>query len=304
VTNTTEPNIVLPRAEFADELSLVATVAHELRGPLTPLKGYMLSLSQGTLADTPETRRDCYDAMLRQVDRLERLIDDLLDVAQIERGTVRLEQRYFDLRSTLAEQVVAIRAAHPDRETRLGLPPEPIPVRTDPLRVSQVVSNLLTNAVKYSPSGTPVDISVSCGGRMALVTVRDHGDGIPAADQSRIFERFHRIDNDTTQHATGSGVGLFVAKQLVEAIGGRMWVDSMPGYGATFAFTVPLAQLHEEQREPDEPAHAPMLILGDNALAPVVSVGSLRETGPNPTGEAEHGEGEDEQGIEGHHRHS
>jgi signal transduction histidine kinase len=112
-----------------------------------------------------------------------------------------------------------------------------------------VISNLLSNAAKYSPPGTPIRIEASSAKGMCVISVNDAGSGIPAAEQERIFERFYRVDNGTTRATGGVGLGLYIAKELVESMGGRLWVSSEPGAGSTFRFSLPLVP-RDDDAEP------------------------------------------------------
>ena len=119
-------------------------------------------------------------------------------------------------------------------------------VVADRFRVKQVLSNLVSNAAKYSPPGTPIVIEASIHKGMCVISVTDDGAGIPAAEQQRIFERFYRVDNGTTRATGGVGLGLYIAKELVESMGGRLWVTSEPGTGSTFRFSLPLARRDDD----------------------------------------------------------
>jgi PAS domain S-box-containing protein len=223
----------------------VATVSHELRTPLTPLKGFLTTLLRGTGDDSPEERQEYYRIMLNQANRLERLITDLLEVSRIESGKPMVDGRTFELASVVAEQVGDFTRQHPDREIRLRVPEAPVLVQADPFRVGQVVANLVSNALKYSPAEAPVELAITWGGDHAVVSVRDHGDGIPSGEQHRVFERFHRLENGLTRRTGGTGLGLYIAKRLVEAMDGRIWLYSKPGVGSTFSFSLPMVSAEE-----------------------------------------------------------
>jgi len=231
---------------------LVATVAHELRTPLTPLKGLLLSLVRGTVDDGPESRQEYYGIMLTQAERLERLIDDLLEVARIESGTAIADSRSMDLGEVVAEQVAGYRRQEPARSIELLPPTEPVRVYADPFRVEQIVSNLLSNALKYSPADGEVHVGVVARREDAVVSIRDHGEGIAEEELDRIFERFHRLQTRLTRTRIGAGLGLYIAKQLVQAMAGRIWVVSKPGEGSTFSFTLPLASTVWTARTPQD----------------------------------------------------
>jgi PAS domain S-box-containing protein len=232
----------------ADQLKsdFVATISHELRTPLTPLKGFLSTLLQGTLDDSEEARREYYEIMLKQTNRLERLITDLLEVSRVESDEPLIDRQTVELTAPIAEQVRAFLDQYPGRIIRIHAPARPILVRADPSPVGLIVSNLISNALKYSPPESPVEVTVAVGQEGAIVSVHDHGNGIPAWEQDRIFDRFYQIESGHTRSNGGAGLGLYIARRLVEAMSGRLWVDSEPGMGSTFSFSLPTA--HEESQ--------------------------------------------------------
>ena len=217
----------------------VATVSHELRTPLTPLKGFLITLLHGVGDGTAEERQGYYKIMLNQANRLERLITDLLEASRIESGEPVVDLKPVDLTEQVASVVHAFEEQYPDRTFRLELPDEPASVHGDALRIDQIVTNLVSNAVKYSPRGEPIDVAVRANGRDALVEVRDHGQGIAPQDRDRIFERFVRVDNALTRQTGGTGLGLYLSKKLADAMSGRLRVESAPGRGAAFVLALP-----------------------------------------------------------------
>jgi PAS domain S-box-containing protein len=219
----------------------VATVSHELRTPLTPLKGFLSALLQGTVEDTPQAREEYYRIMLNQTSRLERLITDLLEVSSLESGKPVVDVRPIEVTSVIAEHVSESSNTE-SRRISFTSPDDPILVHADPFRLGQVISNLVSNALKYSPPGSPVEVSVVRDGEVAIVSVRDEGEGIPLSEQTLVFDRFHRVDSGMTRRTGGTGLGLYIAKRLVEAMAGRLWLTSQPGEGSTFSFSLPLAE--------------------------------------------------------------
>lgn len=219
----------------------VATISHELRTPLTPLKGFLTSLIQGVIDDGADARQDYYRIMLRQANRLERLVSDLLEVSKIESNDVAAETRAVDLAGPVTEQIRIFAEEHPSRTILYDPPRGQILVEADAARIALVVSNLLSNALKYSPATAPVEVRMSFDELAATVSVQDQGPGIPEAEQDRIFDRFYQIDGHLTREKGGVGLGLYVCRRLVEAMSGRVSVESRPGSGATFSFSLPLA---------------------------------------------------------------
>jgi PAS domain S-box-containing protein len=221
----------------------VATISHELRTPLTPLKGFLSTLARGVLEESEADRLEYYRIMLKQTERLERLITDLLEVSRIESDHPPIDGREVDLVEVAEEPVQELARQHPHRRIELVAPEGPVHVLADPFRVQQILSNLLSNAIKYSPSSSPVEVGVSFRDQAAVVSVRDEGEGIALSEQDRIFERFQRGESGLVRETGGTGLGLYIAKRLVEAMSGRLWVVSRPGAGSTFSFSLPLVQL-------------------------------------------------------------
>jgi PAS domain S-box-containing protein len=232
----------------------VATVSHELRTPLTPLKGFLTSLVSGTIEDSPETRSEYYRIMLNQTNRLERLITDLLEVSRIESAKSLVDTRVVELSALIGGYLQEVMNQERSRRFQFRPPGVPVYVLADPFRVEQVLGNLLSNAMKYSEAARPVEVGLFARGGHAMVWVQDEGEGIPSAEQQRIFQRFYRVDSSLTRKTGGTGLGLYVAKRLVEAMEGRIWVNSQPGQGARFSFTLPLSEPASAAMEPLEAA--------------------------------------------------
>ena len=216
----------------------VATVSHELRTPLTPLKGFLMTLLRGVGDGSTEERQAFYRIMLNQANRLERLITDLLEASRIESGEPVVDSRPLDLSSQVAAVVEVFREQYPDRTFSFAAP-DHLVAQGDRLRIDQIVTNLISNALKYSPRTEPIEVIVSGARGEAVVKVRDRGQGISIHDQDRIFERFFRVDNALTRSTGGTGLGLYLAKKLAVAMRGRLEVASVPGRGSTFMLTLP-----------------------------------------------------------------
>ncbi|HEX2088964.1 MAG TPA: ATP-binding protein [Actinomycetota bacterium] len=231
----------------AEELKadFVATVSHELRTPLTPLKGFLAALLQGTVEDSPQARQEYYRIMLNQANRLERLITDLLEVSRMESGKPRMHSDAVEVISLVAEQIQEFAESDPGREINLRGPRGPLYVMGDRFRLGQVIGNLLSNALKYSPPESSVDVVVEMADGQAVVSVVDRGDGIPLSEHERVFDRFHRLENGLTRQTGGTGLGLYIARRLIEAMSGRLWLVSRPGAGSTFSFSLPIVSEQE-----------------------------------------------------------
>ncbi|WP_244237296.1 sensor histidine kinase [Corallococcus llansteffanensis] len=225
--------------------------SHELKTPLTPLslKVQLLQKQVTVLAregkPVPTERvSETLDVVQRQVRRLSRLVDNLLDVSRISAGRLRLEVEELDLASVAAEILYRFSPAAQQQGTELELhAPVPVVGRWDRLRLEQVVTNLLSNALKYG-AGHPVALAVEAHGTTARLTVTDHGIGIAPEDLARIFERFERAVSD--RHYGGLGLGLYITRQIVEAFGGTVQAQSEPGQGSTFILELPRGDIPEE----------------------------------------------------------
>jgi PAS domain S-box-containing protein len=229
----------------------VATVSHELRTPLTPLKGFLSSLEQGLVEDSPEARNEYYGIMRRQAERLERLINDILDVSRIDAGKLTIELQDIQLSQLLLEQVQEAQQQPLARPVTFVGPDQPVRVRADPFRVGQVVSNLLSNAFKYSPPDSKIEMRLTVADQ-AVVSVHNEGEGISVADQKRVFDRFYRVESGLTRKTSGVGLGLFIARRLAEAMGGQLLLQQESRPGWTFSFTLPLSPGEPSTLEPEE----------------------------------------------------
>ena len=230
----------------------VATVSHELRTPLTPLKGLLQSLNKGLVEDSPQARREYHAIMLRQTERLERLISDLLDVSRLDAGHLPMDSVPVEVDALLEREIADASELAAVREVRFERPEHPVWVVADPFRLGQIVTNLLSNAFKYSPVGAPVIVKLTTLGDFAVVSVQDRGEGIASDDQDRVFERFYRAETGLTQTAGGFGLGLFIARSLAEAMGGGLVLSSRPGEGSTFSVSLPLLKAAPHEDDPED----------------------------------------------------
>ncbi|WTX00668.1 HAMP domain-containing histidine kinase [Streptomycetaceae bacterium NBC_01309] len=228
------------RAETEQRLRrFIADASHELRTPLTSVRGYA-DLFQYTAANEPE-ERDKHLARLRsEAARMSVLLDDLLLLARLDAAEAEapLRAEDADLADLVRQAADAFRAGHADHPLTVTVEPDRVPLRVDPLRLRQVLDNLLANAALHTSSGTPVAITVSTTPLSAFVRITDQGPGIPPDDQTRIFDRFYRVDRARSRERGGSGLGLAVAWSLVRAHSGTISVKSRPGE-TTFTVAVP-----------------------------------------------------------------
>lgn len=221
----------------------IAAVSHELRTPLTSIRGYLELVLGGEGGELTETQREFLRVVDRNSDRLLRLVGDLLDVAQIESGRLRLNLVSGDLRQFVAEAIEAAQPAAADKAIELALDVDgDAPVRVDRTRLAQVIDNLVSNAVKFTEPGGRVDVRVFRPNGVAVVEVADTGMGIPAQDQPHLFRRFYRAPGASDNAIPGTGLGLWISKAIVEAHGGTIGFDSEAGTGTTFRIKLPTTQ--------------------------------------------------------------
>ena len=223
-----------------DEFLSVAS--HELRTPLTTIKGYTQLIAQ-TINELPEEERTTYlAAVLGEIDRMMGLISELLDVSRIETNRLQIDRQSVRWLEFLQRRTAAFRIQNPAREIRF-IPAIPeTDMQVDPDRIRQVVDNLLSNAVKYSSEGSAIEVRVSVDGEAMITDVTDFGIGIPSDELNKLFERFHRARNVSSRYYGGLGLGLYIAKAIVEAHEGTIGVVSEEGKGATFTIRLPLAR--------------------------------------------------------------
>lgn len=222
--------------------AFVSTVSHELRTPLTSIKGFistLLSDKDGFFDDS--ARMEFYQIIDQECDRLTRLISDLLNVSRIESGrALEINWKRTDA-GDIINKVVSAQKSYTDKHTFEVQLPDPFPrIMADQDKFDQILTNLLNNAVKYSPRGGTVTVQGHSEDGWIQISVTDQGIGIPADKLTKVFERFERIDNRDTREAGGTGIGLYLVKHLVEAHGGNIWVDSELGKGSTFSFKIPV----------------------------------------------------------------
>jgi PAS domain S-box-containing protein len=231
----------------------VALVSHELRTPLTSIRGYLelvLEEEAGTLTDE---QRQFLGVVERNAHRLLALVGDLLFLAQVEAGKLSLEIGAVDLSAIAAESVETARPLAEDQDITLTLATGPLALITgDRARLAQLLDNLISNGVKFTPPGGRVDVRVKGQRGNAVIEVRDTGMGIPSEEQHHLFERFFRTTKATEQAIPGTGLGLAISKAIVDAHGGQITVASADGGGTTFRISLPIRQIQPTEEEPVE----------------------------------------------------
>jgi signal transduction histidine kinase len=229
------------------QLTFLAGVAHDLKNPLSTLKTGMYTLEH----EASEVRRGNTRATLdRQVDLLNRMVDDLLDATRIEAGQLELRWATFDLRRLVNDVVRLYVPTAPEHQITSRIPDEPVMVEADGLRIEQVLRNLVSNAIKFSPYGGSVEVALERGSNEVALSVSDRGIGIPRDEHTSIFLPFRRRDLNV---APGAGLGLSVVRRIVSAHGGSIDVESEPGAGSTFRVRLPLARNNARGTAADVP---------------------------------------------------
>jgi signal transduction histidine kinase len=233
----------LDRLRELDRLKdeFIAVTSHELRTPLASVYGAAMTLQRQEL--DPEQRESMLGVIYRESARLARLVDQVLWASRLESGRVTTTIESCDP-VELVEEVVEAEQTHMPTGLSLTIAAdEPAPrVAADGEKVKQVLTNLIDNAVKYSTEGGGIEVSLQAANDLVRFSVRDDGLGIPLVEQQRIFDKFHRLDPNMTRGVGGTGLGLYICRELVDQMNGRIWVTSREGEGSTFAFELPVAQ--------------------------------------------------------------
>jgi signal transduction histidine kinase len=234
----------ITRFREAEELksTFVSVISHELKTPVSLIKGYAGTLRREDAKWDEQTLRESLAVIEEESDRLAELIDNLLDASRLQAGALSLSFGDLDLAGLAARTVNRFRVQAHSHSFEVDFPPDFPVVQGDEVRLAQVLTNLLTNAIKYSPKGGIIKVSGRVLPSRIIITVSDQGIGIAPAEQARVFDAFYRVDDAPTRRTQGTGLGLYLAKAVVEAHGGQIWVESEPGHGAVFSFSLPRRQ--------------------------------------------------------------
>jgi two-component system sensor histidine kinase KdpD len=231
--------------------TLLSSVSHDLRTPLAAITGAASTLL-GPKALGPEAERELKEAIHEEADRLNRLVSNLLDMTRLEAGSLQLQRDWHSLEELVGTALARLEGQTKERPVTVAIPSDLPLVSVDPVLIEQLLVNLLENAFKYTPPGSPVRVAAGVNEGSIEVEVADEGPGFPAGAEERIFEKFYR--GPSTAH--GSGLGLPICKAIVTAHGGRIWAENRPR-GAAFRFSLPLGgtpppSAVEDDGEPDE----------------------------------------------------
>jgi signal transduction histidine kinase len=227
---------VLERAK-SDFLNVAS---HELRGPMTVIKGYLTMLDGGALGEISQRAQSVLPLLISKSDEVNWMLEQMVEASRLEEGRLALKKRRSDLVELAGAAVDGVKMLMSGHEVMVGRPARAIEAEVDPDRFQMVIRNLLSNAAKYSPSGTEIAVRISRDEKTCTVAVTDHGAGISPEDQAGLFTRFNRVAS--TQHVAGTGLGLWLSREIARMHSGDVTVDSQVGRGSTFSFTVPLHQ--------------------------------------------------------------
>lgn len=230
-----------------DELraALLSSVSHDLRTPLASIKAAASSLLQDDVQWDEEARQSFTIAIEQEADRLNHLVGNLLDMSRIEGGALKPEKEWYPIDELIHDVLGHMHMLLKERLVQISLPNDLLPVELDYLQIDQVLTNLIENALRYTPAGSPIEIAAVARNGAIEVSVADHGPGVAVSDKERIFDKFYSVTNGARRGIVGSGLGLAVCRGLVEAHGGCIWVENRSGGGAVFRFTLPL-RIEEE----------------------------------------------------------
>jgi two-component system, OmpR family, sensor histidine kinase MtrB len=245
------------------QIAFLGGVAHDLRTPLSALALSLAAVDQEQLEPGSRIART-FEVAKRQVTRLDRMVGDFLEIGRIEAGQLELKLVPADARELVEQVVDLFEAAWQQHQLELELPERPLLVRCDPLRIEQVVTNLISNALKYSPPGTSIGVALTEQEQQAVLRVVDHGIGITEEDRHKLFEPFSRVGL-SKETVPGVGLGLFIVRRIVEAHGGSVEVESAFGQGSTFRIRLPLADAAPAR---EQPAHGRPAMRGARLGAP------------------------------------
>ncbi len=228
------------RQRDAVKTSLLSSVSHELRTPLTAIKTMVFSLQHGPLLPSP-VRREFLEGIDRELNYLNSLVGNLLDMSRLDAGTLTPHREWHILEELVEGAIRRVEPLLADRPLHVLLAPDLPPLFVDGVQLQQVLVNLLDNAIKFSPAGSAIRLTAGVADEFVEIRVSNTGEGVPAAELDRIFERFYRAQSGRSSGTPGTGLGLAICKGIIEAHGGSILAQSVPGEATTMLFRIPLA---------------------------------------------------------------
>jgi signal transduction histidine kinase len=212
--------------------------SHELRGPMTVIKGYLTMLEAGALGDLSPKAQSVLPLLISKSDEVNWMVEQMIEASRLEEGRLALKKRRRDIVELTENAIDGVKMLLSGHDLTVNSPPTPIDADVDPDRFQMVIRNLLSNASKYSRTGTGIEVDIHRNAENATISVTDQGAGISQEDQATLFSRFVRIE--TAEHVKGTGLGLWLSREIARMHGGDLSVSSEVGQGSTFKFTVPL----------------------------------------------------------------
>src|SRR5579884_1618514 len=231
-------DITREREQEEQRSTFISVISHELQTPIAIIKGYASTLARSDAALNPEALRTRLKAVEEEADRLNKLVGNLLYASRIQAGGLQMDITPLDLAPLIERAAERLRVKHPEATITLDLPAHLPPVMADRERIEEVLQNLLDNAIKYSPGKAHITVTCRAMADEVIVSISDQGMGIPLREQAGIFDRFQRAGNSKASAIQGAGLGLYICRAIVEAHGGRIWVESTLHSGSTFSFSL------------------------------------------------------------------
>jgi two-component system sensor histidine kinase KdpD len=231
--------------------ALLSSVSHDLRTPLATIKTSVTSLQQKEVKWNADARQSFIAAIERETDRLNRLVENLLDMSRIEAGALHLEKVWYPLDELVHDVLDRMHEQLRERKVQVDIPAMLPPIEIDPVQIDQAVTNIIENAIHHTPDGSPIEVSIHCTEKLVRVSIADRGPGVKPSEREIIFDKFYRVlgEHPVTTYSRGSGLGLAICRALIEAHGGHIWVESRDGEGALFHFTLPLRKIEDNYEQ-------------------------------------------------------
>nr|CBH38345.1 conserved hypothetical protein, histidine kinase family and response regulator receiver family [uncultured archaeon] len=225
----------------------LSITSHELRTPLTPMKAQLQMILEGYVGELNDNQKKSLEVVLRNITKLGKLIDDILDLSRIEAGRIKLAFKPVNINSIVKEAIITQESSATSKDIEISTKLADLPdIVGDPERIGQVIGNLLNNAIKFSKKSGKVIIETKCldieGKENVLFSITDYGIGISKADHKKLFKPFSQIDTSLGREQAGTGLGLAIVRGIIHAHRGKVWIDSESGNGTTFYFTIPTGQ--------------------------------------------------------------